>query len=201
MKPVFLGAGSIMSGSGYFIFLRIPEDWHLMPSPIPPEGCTIRVVDGVPWIDSGQIRVVLAATSEGRASVGMELEVKTRARRKHKDLRAWLEKTVSDIRSGRGKTLESHGEISISGHKGAYVFWTEEKKSLKILGKHVTEGHLRCIFYCDETGREIEISLWTRKAGFMRDAFEKILRIISSIECHSYNALEEMEEYEEDVNS
>ena len=198
MKPAFLGAGSIMSGSGYFVFLRIPRNWNLVPSPIPPEECTIRIVDGVPWIDGGEIIAVLVAPSEEGTGVGMEFMVKVHGRRKTKDVGAWLEKKVSSIRADRRKNLEKYGELTVSGHRGAYIFWTEERRAFRFWGKYFMEGYLNCLFYCDKTGREIEVMMRTKRTEFMRENLGTLLEILSSMECHSYNALDDMYEYYEE---
>ena len=57
-KEVFLGARSILRGSGALYFL-IPEKWVAMPTYISPEAYVLKVIGDYAWIMVGNVSMPL----------------------------------------------------------------------------------------------------------------------------------------------
>lgn len=189
-KEVFLGAGSILRGSGAFIYFLIPEKWVAMPTYIPPEAYVLKSIGDYAWIMVGNTSMLLIPVEEDTSKINVEemkffeLKIKVDDRRHYKNVDEWIEKERRKIEKGKSKELREVGKIKISGHEGAYIIWLEYKKRFGILGTTVCEAFLSCNFYCEETGREIFLKIQSKYPEVIMSKRKELLFLISSIGCH-----------------
>ena len=189
-KEVFLGAGSILRGSGAFIYFLIPEIWVAMPTYIPPEAYVLKSIGDYAWIMVGKTSMLLIPAEKDIGNIGVkeksffELKVKVDDRRHYKNVDEWIEKERRKIEKSKSKELKEIGKIRISGHEGAYIIWLEYKKQFGILGNTVCEAFLSCHFYCEETGREIFLIIQSKHPETVMLKRKDLLFLISSIGCH-----------------
>lgn len=189
-KEVFLGAGSILRGSGAFIYFLIPEKWVAMPTYIPPEAYILKSINDYAWIMVGNTSMLLIPVEEDTSKINagekgfFELKVKVDDRRHYKNVDEWIEKERRKIEKNISKELKEIGKIKISDHEGAYIIWLEYKKRFGILGTTVCEAFLSCHFYCEETGREIFLKIQSKYPEIVMSKRNELLFLLSSIGCH-----------------
>jgi len=117
-------------------------------------------VEGVNWVISGYI--TLGAIVEG-GEVLIRIKISNPFRKL--DLNNFLK------RSGKRK-----GVIEISGHRGAYILKNTRKGLLK--NRKLTE--LTICFYCDKTGRKIEIIIEAER----EEDVLKVMDMMLTASCH-----------------
>ena len=188
-KEVFLGAGSILRGSGAFIYFLIPEKWIAMPTYIPPEAYVLKSIGDYAWIMVGNASMLLIPLEENADKVKeknfFELNVKVDDRRHHGNIDEWIEKERKKIEKKESKKLKEIGKIKICNHEGAYIVWLEYKKKFGVFGATICEAFFSCNFYCEETGREIFLKIHTKDPNILLSKRNELLSMISSIGCHS----------------
>ena len=189
-KEVFLGAGSILRGSGAFIYFLIPEKWVAMPTYIPPEAYILKCINDYAWIMVGNTSMLLIPVEENTRKIKaeeksfFELKVKVDDRRHYKNVDEWVKKERRKIEKSKSKELKEIGKIKVSGHEGAYIIWLKYKKRFGILGNTICEAFLSCHFYCKETGREIFLKIQSKHPEAFMSKRQDLLFLISSIGCH-----------------
>jgi hypothetical protein len=198
LKEVFLGAGSMLQGSGAYIYLMLPENWRIMPSYIPPEASLLKVINGNPWIIIGNTSATIVAEDAKQLRRPIQLKVKVDDRKHPKNLVEWLSQEKEKIGRNSNASLRDAGKVEISKHQGAYVVWVENKKRFGVFGQQHEEASILCAFQCEDTNREIIVRLWTEYPDVLLGNKTVLKRILCSIACHDRIGGEEEEQAQDE---
>ncbi len=129
-----MAAANPLYGAVNFVVLTLPPGWRMAAGSLPPEIERVVTVDGVQWVASGSATGYVYNRKEGKA-----LEVRVRISRK-------------PFKWGKSRNTS---KTLVGGHEADYTITSEtvglfRKRTLQVLLVR---------FYCDRTGRHIEIRL------------------------------------------
>ena len=150
-----LAASNPLYGAVNFIVLTLPPEWRVSAGHIPPEIDEVRIVDRVLWVITGSTTNYAYNLRSKRA-----LEIKVTTSKKPRKI-----KNPHVLRT------------KIYGHEAYYCFG-EEKVGLI---KRKTVDTLSIFFYCEHTGRHVEIKF---RGLNVRDLLHEILEYVGSSRCH-----------------
>jgi hypothetical protein len=156
-----IAASNFLLGVANFIILPLPKSWRLGIWGFPPEvNSNVRRGDFL-WVNDGRASHILFNEEKG---VGVELIVNI-SRGKRNRFRPRLSE------------VKAQGATYVGGHEATYVLG----KTAKGLFKKKTFNTLQLSFYCNGTGRTINVEL-TGKCD--EEDLHSILEAISGLECH-----------------
>ncbi len=129
-----MAAANPLYGAVNFVVLKLPPGWRMAAGNIPPEIDRVITVDGVQWVAAGSTKGYLYNRREGAV-----LEVNVRV-------------STKPFKWRKGVSPE---KTRVGGHEASYIVATE---TVGLFRKRRLET-LVVRFYCDRTGRHIEIKL------------------------------------------
>lgn len=181
MREAVLAAANPLLGRGVFVFLKLPENWQLLKTDLPPECNALGreiVGDGFRWITSGRIHAILINKKRNQPyPLFLEVREFIDYKRASGTIRKKFEKIIKKCGQAEKK------KVCANGHEAQYVTWSSQKKMF-FKRKSVTLAHLEYATYCNFTKRLIFLRISSSHIeNFMKDKKE-MLSILSSITCH-----------------
>lgn len=129
-----MAAANPLYGAVNFVVLKLPPGWRMAAGSIPPEIDRVTTVDGVQWVAAGSAKGYLYNRKKSAV-----LEVNVRI----------------STKPFKWKKSRFPEKTSVGGHEASYLVTSE---TVGLIRKRRLES-LVIRFYCDRTGRHIEIKL------------------------------------------
>jgi len=161
VERYLIAATNILFGVVKYLLLPLPKPWRLGRGISPPEvNSTTRRGDSL-WVTSGRVSHIVFDSDR---KIGLELTISiSRGRREG------FKPKIAEV--------TDQGSMPMGGHKAAYALG----KARRGLFRKRTVGALQLSFYCDQTGRTINLNF---VGDCAQEDLRQILEALPQLECH-----------------
>ncbi len=159
---VDLDAKNIILGTVRFVSISVPEGWRVFPLRMV-EVETSKESGGITWATNGHITV--GVISDDGGEVLLKVSASEPVIRRGFDPWRWVEKMT--------RKSEDHGVMRVNGHDCGYVL----RRVREGLFKRGLLWEVILCFFCDVTGRKLEIKILGRNKDevlFLKDLLQEL---------------------------